>query len=142
MDIMEHSKLVYSVANKYFKTDRDKEDLIQEGFIGLLKASKSWNEQNAAFSTFAMKCILNEMLMFCRKRKKQNCEIKLSDIEYPEVEDTRCKIDVLDRDFGEYTGIVEMLEKGYKQSEIAEMMGVSRQLINVRIKKVREMVKG
>ena len=142
MDIMEHSKLVYSVANKYFKTDRDKEDLIQEGFIGLLKASKSWNEQNAAFSTFAMKCILNEMLMFCRKRKKQNCEIKLSDIEYPEVEDTRCKIDVLDRDFGEYTGIVEMLEKGYKQSEIAKMMGVSRQLINVRIKKVREMVKG
>lgn len=142
MDIMEHSKLVYSVANKYFRTDRDKEDLIQEGFIGLLKASKSWNEKNAAFSTFAMKCILNEMLMFCRKRKKQNCEIKLSDTEYPEFEDTRCKIDVLDRDFGEYTGIVEMLEKGYKQSEIAKMMGVSRQLINVRIKKVREMVKG
>lgn len=142
MDIMEHSKLVYSVANKYFRTDRDKEDLIQEGFVGLLKASKSWNEKNAAFSTFAMKCILNEMLMFCRKRKKQNCEIKLSDTEYPEFEDTRCKIDVLDRDFGEYTGIVEMLEKGYKQSEIAKMMGVSRQLINVRIKKVREMVKG
>lgn len=142
MDIMEHSKLVYSVANKYFRTDKDKEDLIQEGFIGLLKASKSWNEKNAAFSTFAMKCILNEMLMFCRKRKKQNCEIKLSDTEYPEFEDTRCKIDVLDRDFGEYTGIVEMLEKGYKQSEIAKMMGVSRQLINVRIKKVREMVKG
>lgn len=142
MDIMEHSKLVYSVANKYFRTDKDKEDLIQEGFVGLLRASKSWNEQKAAFSTYAMRCILNEMLMFCRKRKKQNCEIKLSEIEYPMFEDERCKIDVLDRDFGEYTGIVELLEKGYKQAEIAKIMGVSRQLINVRIKKVREMVKG
>ena len=46
-------------------------ELISIGNIGLIKAIKSFNEEkNVQFSTYASKCISNEILMFLRKLKK------------------------------------------------------------------------
>lgn len=52
----ENDKLVYAVAKRY-RHHGNFEDLVQEGRIGLLKASRTYNPQKAAFSTHATRQI-------------------------------------------------------------------------------------
>lgn len=71
--VAEHNiKLVLMIVNKNFGTvEWDKNELISIGNIGLIKAIKSFDkEKNVQFSTYASKCISNEILMFLRKLKK------------------------------------------------------------------------
>lgn len=57
--------------NYYARFKWLKEDLIQVGSIGLWRACKSFNEEkNTCFSTYAFKCIKNEMAMLLRKECK------------------------------------------------------------------------
>lgn len=54
---------VYSCAAKLRSDSFDFEDAVQEGNIGLFKAILSYKEnKGASFSTYAKKCILNNML--------------------------------------------------------------------------------
>ena len=50
--------IVISRAEGYFSDGSDKEDLAQEGMIGLLRAIRSYNDdRGASFHTFALLCI-------------------------------------------------------------------------------------
>ena len=54
--IEENIKLVYHVVNKYFKNCviMDRDDLVQEGSLGLMKAAEEWDEtKGVKFSTYA-----------------------------------------------------------------------------------------
>lgn len=54
--------LVRSVANHYYLMGADKEDVVQEGMIGLYKAIRDFKpDKNASFRTFAMRCIFGEI---------------------------------------------------------------------------------
>ena len=60
--ILRYSRLVRMCARPYFLVGGDSEDLIQEGFMGLLKAVRDYNPQkNASFRTFADLCIRNRL---------------------------------------------------------------------------------
>lgn len=52
-----------------------KEDLFQEGLIGLFKAVKTYDGKSAAFVTYATVCIRNSILSGIRKLSGQNAEI-------------------------------------------------------------------
>ncbi len=57
-----YKNLVRSRARTLFLTGADKEDLIQEGMIGLYKAIRDYNpEKNASFTAFAELCINRQM---------------------------------------------------------------------------------
>ncbi|MBO8168686.1 MAG: sigma-70 family RNA polymerase sigma factor [Thermoanaerobacteraceae bacterium] len=64
--------LVRKVIKKYRLNSADEyDDLFQEGCFGLLKAiCKYKNDRNTKFSTFAYKCIDNEIRMYLRRRKR------------------------------------------------------------------------
>lgn len=54
---------VYKNVRSFFLKGGDSDDLMQEGFIGLLKAIKCYDEsRNACFSTFANLCIRRQMI--------------------------------------------------------------------------------
>ncbi len=60
--INRHKQLVLSQAHSLYLTGADKEDLIQEGMIGLYKAIRSFDEErSASFSAFATSIIQNQM---------------------------------------------------------------------------------
>jgi RNA polymerase sporulation-specific sigma factor len=66
-------RLVYYIYEKLRKTETvvsNKDDIIGEGMIGLVKAARSYDSEKCRFSTFAARCITNEMLMFLRREKK------------------------------------------------------------------------
>lgn len=71
-------RLVAHVAKKYQGNGEDLEDLISIGTIGLIKAISTFNfERSARLSTYAARCIDNELLMMLRARKKRSKEISL-----------------------------------------------------------------
>ncbi|OMC99162.1 sigma-70 family RNA polymerase sigma factor [Paenibacillus sp. FSL R5-0636] len=70
--IQNNMGLVRSVANKISKTTGvEYLELFQEGSIGLVKAARSFDEtKNFRFSTYATRCIQNEMLVYLRKGRQ------------------------------------------------------------------------
>ncbi|OQY10115.1 MAG: RNA polymerase subunit sigma-70 [Fusobacteriia bacterium 4572_132] len=59
----QYKSFVYLKARNYFLMGGEKEDLIQEGMIGLLKAIRSYdNEKLASFKTFASVCIKRQLI--------------------------------------------------------------------------------
>ena len=73
-------RLVAYIAKKYTNANCDQEDLISIGTIGLIKGVNSFDlEKNSKLSTYAAKCITNEILMFLRSSKKINSEVYLNE---------------------------------------------------------------
>ena len=71
-------RLVAHVAKKYQGNGEELEDLISIGTIGLIKAISTFNsERSARLSTYAARCIDNELLMMLRARKKCSREVSL-----------------------------------------------------------------
>ena len=79
--LIEHNlRLVAHVVRKYYMANKNTEDLISVGTIGLVKAVDSYNlASGTKFATYAAKCIQNEILMLFRSQKKLGCEVSLND---------------------------------------------------------------
>ena len=77
--LIEHNmRLVAHVVKKYQCQDYDTEDLLSAGTIGLIKAVTTFNPQKASrLSTYAARCIENELLMYFRAKKKHSKEVSL-----------------------------------------------------------------
>ena len=70
--LVEHNlRLVAHIVKKYNNFDRDKDDLISVGTIGLIKAINTYNmEKGHRLVTYASRCIENELLMMLRQERK------------------------------------------------------------------------
>ncbi len=73
--IEENLKLVSFVAKKYIDNNNSYEDITSLGCVGLIKAVNSYDSsKNTKFSTYGVKCIENEILMYLRRtRYKEVC---------------------------------------------------------------------
>ncbi len=71
-------RLVAYLVKKYNVGDRDVDDLISIGTIGLIKAIDTYKEDKGVrLATYASRCIDNELLMMLRSDKKQAKEVYL-----------------------------------------------------------------
>ena len=79
--LIEHNlRLVSHVVRKYYGANRNQDDLISIGTIGLIKSVDSFNPDNGArFATYAAKCIQNEILMHFRTQKKLSQEVSINE---------------------------------------------------------------
>lgn len=79
--ICNNLKLVYKIAYKYTSNKtHNYDDLFSIGLVGLVKAVDRFNcEKSVEFSTFAYRCIENEILMSFRKNKDYNNAISLEE---------------------------------------------------------------
>lgn len=68
--ILHNLRLVAHIAKKYQKQERDREDLISIGTIGLIKAVSTFSEAKGTLSAYAARCIENEILMSLRRERK------------------------------------------------------------------------
>ena len=67
--IKHNLRLVAHIAKKYYQGPIEQDDLMSIGTIGLIKAVHSFSpEKNIRFSTYASKCVQNEILMALRKQ--------------------------------------------------------------------------
>ncbi len=79
--IRHNLRLVAHIAKKYRNSSIDNEDLISIGSIGLMKAIKTFTyDKGNNFSTYASRCIENEILMTFRSDKKNAPSVYLDDV--------------------------------------------------------------
>ena len=99
--IERYNDVVSMKANRFFMVGSEKEDMIQEGMIGLYKAVKSFNtEKQNSFKTFANMCIERQLITAVKNSNRQkhiplNSSISLNAAAYDDNEDMD-KMDVLD----------------------------------------------
>ena len=73
--IVRNMRLVAHLVKKYYNGDREMEDLISVGTIGLIKAVNTFDiEKNNRLAAYASKCVENELLMLFRSEKKRGKE--------------------------------------------------------------------
>lgn len=80
--LIEHNlRLVAHIAKRYASSEQDMDDLISIGIIGLIKAIDSFSgEKGYKISTYASKCVENEILMHIRATKKIKAEVSMNTI--------------------------------------------------------------
>ena len=100
--LIERYKDIVSIkANKFFMVGSEKEDMLQEGYIGLYKAVKSFDkEKQNSFKTFAGLCIERQMITAVKNSNRQkhiplNSSLSLNSGAYDENDDTEV-MEILD----------------------------------------------
>ncbi len=79
--LIEHNlRLVAHIIKKYYANQNDQEDLISIGTIGLIKAIDSFDAgKGIRLSSYASKCIENEILMFFRSGRKSAQDVSINE---------------------------------------------------------------
>ncbi|HHV11350.1 MAG TPA: RNA polymerase sporulation sigma factor SigK [Clostridiales bacterium] len=79
--LIEHNlRLVAHIVKKYNMIDKETDDLISIGTIGLIKAIDTFDEEKGIrLATYASRCIDNELLMMLRSGKRLSKEVYLYD---------------------------------------------------------------
>ncbi len=162
-------RLVAHIIKKYYQNYGGQEDLVSIGTIGLIKAVNTFDmSKNIKLSSYASRCIENEILMYFRNNRKSAQDISLndtidtdkdgnpltlmdimaSDMDVAEDVDTKLRLDVL----AEYIDEVltdrekEIIIRRYglngkkvlTQRELADSLNISRSYISRIEKKALE----
>ena len=79
--LIEHNmRLIVHIARKYKVPGCTFDDLISIGAIGLIKAVRSYDpDAGTSLSTYAARCIENEILMSLRQSRKQQNDVSLDE---------------------------------------------------------------
>lgn len=76
--VVHNLRLVAHIVKKYYSGNKDIDDLISIGTIGLIKAIDTFDsDKGIKLATYASRCIDNELLMMFRSEKKQSKEVYL-----------------------------------------------------------------
>ena len=152
--VEDNMNLVYFAISKYYPTYIHDEDIIQTGMVGLCQAAKRWEEGRGTFSTFAVKCICNEINMEFRQRNKHKGVLSL---DYEVESDDGDKVPMIDLIVGEediayidldsfsdqlsdsQKRIYALRRQGMSVSEISNTLGISQGVIYQTLRKVKRL---
>ena len=79
--LVEHNlRLVAHIIKKYYGRQNEQDDLVSIGTIGLIKAIDTFNpDKNIRLSSYASRCIENDILMHFRAAKKSAQDVSLNE---------------------------------------------------------------
>ena len=170
--IKHNLRLVAHITKKYYLNKSDPDDLISIGTIGLIKAVNTFDpEKGIKLSSYASRCIENEILMHFRNLKKTTMDVSINepietdkngniltlmdtisaDESITDKIDTKINIQKLKKYIIKYLtprerAIICMRyglcnKKPLPQREVAKVLGISRSYVSRIEKKVIEILK-
>lgn len=138
---LRYKSIIEYHANNFFLQGGNRDDLLQEGNIGLVKAVNAYKKDGASFKTFASTCIKNNILSIVSKDAKKanyplNESVPLENIESENISGPDPLTHVIEEENSEEgikkvravlsdfeIKVVEYVLKGYsKNSEIAKLL--------------------
>ena len=142
-------RLVAHVVKKYYDENRENQDLISIGIVGLIKAVNTYNpDKGNRLVTYAAKCIENELLMMLRAEKKRSKDVSLNEpIGTDKEGNTISLIDVVEND--EMDTLEQIIvwrygldgKKPMTQKKVGEKLGISRSYVSRIEKRALEKLK-
>lgn len=117
-------RLVAHIVKKYNFANKEIDELISIGTVGLIKAIDSFDSSKGTrLATYASRCIENEILMLFRNNKKQKNEVYLQDpIGIDKEGNEICLIDVLS---SEKDSVLEKVEQNIQIKQLYNKIGNS-----------------
>ena len=167
-EIIERYKSLIEIrVSNYFINGAEKDDLMQEGRIGLFKAIMNYNaEKDASFNTFANLCIERQLINAVKNSNRQkhmplnnyvslngsdddNSSENIDTVLNNSVEDPLDTItkkeymneinDTLDKNLSDFEkDVLDILLKGYKYDEIAQKLDSNSKAIDNSIQRIRK----
>jgi RNA polymerase sporulation-specific sigma factor len=159
--IVKYRPNVEAIAMKYINSPLEKDDLVQEGMIGLLAAIKSYNsDKGAKFATYASRCINNSVQTALRKFSRMK-DIPQSNLvaleedyfdnqvglsaedEYLANESVSTLTDVLYENLSSFENeVLRLYIVGCSYNEIANKLGKNPKAIDNAIQRIRKKLNG
>ena len=155
-----HKGLVNSIARTFYLKGVDRDDIVQEGMIGLLKAITTYNLQSGgSFSTYAHECIKNRLLDYVRngtrlKNKALSDSVPISSVEEadscsltPEEiainteEIEKLKSIIVTSLSDDEQKILNMFYDGKSYLEIAQVIGKNTKYVDNTLQKIRRTIR-
>ncbi len=119
--IIHNMRLVAHIAKKYQNSEEDMEEMISIGTIGLIKAVMTFHpEKGSRLSTYAARCIDNELLMHLRNRRKVAREVSIYEPIGTDKEGNQ--INFMDIIESEEPDVVERMDKNGKISRLQKLL--------------------
>lgn len=120
-DILIHHnlRLVAHIVKKYGGTE-EADDLISAGSLGLIKAINTYQlGHNTQFSTYAARCIENEILMLLRVNKKHRNCVSIEDTLLNDIDDNEITVlDIVEAPDSDVDALVGSMLIGKKLEEV------------------------
>lgn len=159
--VEENINLVYYVVNRYFNNYGDKEEFISEGSIGLIRAAEKYDKtKKIKFSTFACRCIYNEISRYlyvqnydCRRANIDALSIDKKMYDNNETltfkELLECEEDYSVANVSHILDLIDSFNlkdakyicikkaEGYTLGEIGETLGISKEAVRQKICRVK-----
>ncbi len=156
--LTKYAPLVKSRALKFLTNNGELDDLIQEGSIGLLSASRRYDGELSAFTTFARKCIDASIIDYLRKSSKlsripESMLVDISDVQIADLSvDPEHAVSMkdeymltLEKASNSLSGLESVvfsdLLHGFSIEEIAERNGMKVKSVNNAIQRIRTKLK-
>lgn len=119
--IVHNMRLVAHIAKKYQNTEEDMEEMISIGTIGLIKAVMTFQPQKGSrLSTYAARCIDNELLMHLRNRRKSAREVSIYEPIGTDKEGNQINfMDIIESDEPD---IIECMDKNSKICQLQKLL--------------------
>jgi RNA polymerase sporulation-specific sigma factor len=113
-------RLVVHIVKKYSQTE-EADDLISVGSLGLIKAINTYKlGHGTQFSTYAARCIENEILMLIRANKKHKQNVSIEDILGKDDEDN--EITIGDLSYNDDLNVEDLVEKQNLSEKLDELL--------------------
>ncbi len=161
--LKKYEKYIYMNTKDYYLADGEKDDLIQEGIIGLLKGIKNYDAQKeASFKTFVIMCMRRQIITALKTsntKKHRMLNALYNDVDennyymYPEKSPSPEEILIskeLMEEFKEYTKehfsdlekeVLGYLIQGYNYGEIAKIMDKPNKAIDNAYQRIKNKIK-
>lgn len=159
--IIKYRPSVEAIAMKYINSPLEKDDLVQEGMIGLLAAIHSYNpDKGAKFVTYASRCINNSVQTALNKFTRlkdipqsnlvqlddsyfdSQVELSAEDV-YLAKESVSTLTDILYEGLSSFENeVIRLYMVGCSYSEIADKLGKNAKAIDNAIQRIRKKLNG
>ena len=151
--------LVNSIARLFYLKGVDRDDIVQEGMIGLFNAIVTFNLGEASFITYAHECIRNRILDCIRSGKRlknkalsdsipissveeaDSCSLTPEEIAINTEEIETLKLIIVTSLTNDERNILNMYYDGRSYAEIAEAIGKNAKYVDNKLQKIRRKIK-
>ena len=142
-----HQGIINSLCGIYFSNLEDREDARQDIILQLWKAIPNFKEQ-AQLSTWIYRVSLNTILAKRRNEKKRlptevlDANQKMIDLQfYPSDDDLQMLHQIIAQLNDQDKALVVLYLEGYRNLEIAEILGQTRSNISTRLNRIKTKLK-
>lgn len=127
-----------------------REDFMQEGFLGLFRAVRSYDGLSSSFSTYAFQCIKNSVISAKRKLEREAMTTEIEDIGGPSAEElvldsesTRLLYEKMFERLSESEReILELYIDGMRPTEIALRLGKEKKSVDNALSRAKRKLGG